>query len=72
MNVSRTGSTCLGCSVVLINLDFDAAARSKLGNDNGICYLLEYCWVGITAQAIVEGVQIGSRDDEIQVKGLYR
>lgn len=56
--------------VVLTDLDLDATSGSELGNDDGVDDLAEVGRVSLTAQTIVERVQIRSGDNVGQMSGL--
>ena len=58
--------------VVVVDLNLDAALGGELGDDDLVGNLLEECRVALSPKTVVEGVEIRSSDDVIQVRALEK
>lgn len=66
----HTATVVLRSRVVVIDLDLHTALRGELRDDDLIRDLLKDCGISLAAEAVVEGVQVRSSDDVLQVDGL--
>lgn len=66
----RTTATIVRHGLVLVDLDLDTALGSELGDDDAACDLFERLRIGLSAQAVVERMQVRGSNDVLQVRGL--